>query len=218
MGGKRSKTTAVAQPQAVEPHRDANAANAFSDFLLGVTLWIFGGGLIWYFELPVNFDVTDHDFNPLIFVPVLFGVIGAYQLVRAGLRTRRSRKFGASTLEVGPARRGQKLTGLVRTPTDLAPTGDYTVILKCIRTTQRGSDERAHHVDELMWEGKWTVSRDAVRSSAGIPFQFMIPSNMPVSRGAPVQSTSDGDVRWVLTANAPMPGLDYYAPFAIRVL
>jgi hypothetical protein len=46
----------------------------------------------------------------------------------------------------------------------------------------------------------------------------MIPSNTLVSRGAPVQSTSDGDVRWVLTANAPMPCLDYYAPFAIRVL
>jgi hypothetical protein len=70
----------------------------------------------------------------------------------------------------------------------------------------------------LIWERKWTVPRDTVRSSAGIPFQFMIPSNMPVSRGAPVQSTIDGDVRWVLTANAPMPGLDYYAPFAIRVL
>jgi hypothetical protein len=217
MSRKSAKTTTVAQPQAVAPHRDANAANAFSDFLLGVTLWLFAGGLTWYFELPLNFDVTDREFNPLTLVPVVLGVIGAYQLVRAGLRTWRSRKFGASTLEVGPARRGQKLAGTVRTPTDLAPTGDYTVILKCIRTTQRGSDQRAHHVDELMWEDKWIVKRDAVRSSAGIPFQFMIPSNLPVSRGAPVQSTSDGDVRWVLTANAPMPGLDYYAPFAITV-
>ena len=38
-----------------------------------------------------------------------------------------------------------------------------------------------------------------------------------VGLGAPVQSDSDGDVRWVLTANAPMRGLDYYAPFAITV-
>jgi hypothetical protein len=124
VGSKRSKTTAGAQPQVVEPHRDANAANAFSDFLLAVTLWIFGGGLIWYFELPLNFDVTDREFNPLVFVPVLFGVIGAYQLVRAGLRTRRNRKFGASTLEVGAARRGHKLTGLLCTTVDLAPIGD----------------------------------------------------------------------------------------------
>jgi len=214
---KGKKTATVAQPAPVEPHRDANAANAFSDFLLGVTLWLFAVGLTWYFELPLNFDVTDRDFNPLSFVPVLLGAIGTYQLIRASFRQWRSRKFGASTLEVGQARRGQKLSGTVRTPVDLAATGDYTIILKCIRTTQRGSDERAHHVDELLWEDKWIVKSDAVRSSAGIPFQFMIPSNLPVSKGAPVQSTSDGDVRWVLTANAPMPGLDYYAPFAIRV-
>jgi hypothetical protein len=214
---KGKKTAIIVQPEPVEPHRDANAANAFSDFLLGVTLLVMGGLLIWYFELPLNFDVTDRDFNPLILVPVLLGAIGLYQLARAAWRNWRNRKFGASILDVGTARRGQKLSGTVRTPFDLAPAGDYTIILKCIRTKRTGSDERSHSIEELLWEQKWVVSRDAVRSSAGIPFQFMIPSHLPVSRGAPVQSESDGDVRWVLTANAPMPGLDYYAPFAIRV-
>ena len=176
-----------------------------------------GGLFVWYFELPLNFDVTDLEFNPVILVPVIFAAIGVFQLLRAAWRNWRNRKFGASILDIGTARRGQKLSGTVRTPFDLAPTGDYTIIFKCIRTKRTGSDERSHSIDELLWEEKWVVSRDTVRSSAGIPFQFMIPSHLPVSRGAPIQTGSDGDVRWVLTANAPMPGLDYYAPFAIRV-
>jgi hypothetical protein len=61
------------------------------------------------------------------------------------------------------------------------------------------------------------VAPDGVRSSAGIAFSFDLPADALPSRGPPVQTTSDGDVRWILEVTAPLPGLDFYAVFAVDV-
>ena len=66
-------------------------------------------------ELPLNFNVNDREFNPLVFVPVVFAAIGLYALLKAIRDTLRVRKFGATTLEAGPAKPGGRFEGRLRT-------------------------------------------------------------------------------------------------------
>jgi hypothetical protein len=207
------------RPSASSPATDANAANAFSGFLFAAVLWAIAAWLAWYIGAPLNFNLYDPDFNPLVFLPAAFAAIGAYIAAKATRDALRAKKFGHTTLEAGPGRLGETLHGLVRTERDLAPTGDYHISLKCLRTTfvSGGRDNRGHHVDKLIWSGSRAIAADSVRSSAGIAFAFDLPADALPSRGPPVQTTSDGDVRWILEMTAPLPGLDFYAVFAVDV-
>lgn len=108
MARRRSQQSAAAQPPVV----DANVAG---------TMVLIAVLIPWHFEPPLNFDVTDREFNPLVFVPVVFAVIGLYSLRKAIRDTPRVRKFGATTLQAGPARPGGRFEGLVRSSRDLRP-------------------------------------------------------------------------------------------------
>src|SRR5436190_2227413 len=122
MARRRSQQPAAAQPPVV----DANAANASSGYFFAGAMLLTAVLIPWYFELPLNFNVTDREFNPLVFVP-----------------------------------------------------------------------------------------HGSVQSSVGIPFAFAIPADALPSNGPPVYERQHGNVRWILTVTAPMPGVDYYAVFAI---
>jgi hypothetical protein len=217
---KRNRRQTLAQPPT--PVVDANAANAFGGYLFAGTMGLIAVLIPWYFELPLNFDVTDREFNPLVFVPVVFALIGLYALLKAVRDTLRVRKFGTTTLVAGSANPGRRFEGLLRSSRDLAPDGDYTVQLRCIRTYLVGGPNvnavaggKATYKEELRWEEKVVVPRSSVQSSAGIPFAFSIPADALPSNGPPVYERVHGNVRWILTVTAPVPGVDYYAVFAI---
>ncbi|MBA1140179.1 hypothetical protein [Mesorhizobium neociceri] len=97
MARRRSQQPAAAQPP--EPAVDANAATASSGYFFAGAMLLIAILIPWYFELPLNFNVTDGEFNPLVFVPVVFAVIGLYSLPKAIRDTLRVREFGATTLE-----------------------------------------------------------------------------------------------------------------------
>jgi hypothetical protein len=213
--GRKQSVTGAPVPVA-----DANAANAFSGFLFAAVLWAIAAWLAWYIGAPLNFNLYDPDFNPLVFLPAAFAAIGAYIAAKATRDALRARKFGHTTLEAGPGRLGETLHGLIRTRRDLAATGDYRISLKCLRTTFVSggqTDMRGHHEDRLIWSDIRAIVPEGVRSSAGIAFSFSLPTDALPSRGPPVQTTSDGDVRWILEVTAPLPGLDFYAVFAVDV-
>ncbi|RWA74680.1 hypothetical protein [Mesorhizobium sp.] len=220
MGQKRNRRQAAAQAPA--PTIDANAANASSGYFFAGTMGLIGILIVWYFELPLNFDVTDREFNPLIFIPVLFVLIALYALLKAIRDTLRVRKFGATTLVAGAATPGKRFEGSLRSSRDLAPDGDYRVQLRCIRTYRVGGPiartsgtQKSTYKDELRWQETVVVPRASVRSSAGISFAFQIPPDALPSKGPPVYERVHDNVRWILTVSAPMRGLDYYAVFAI---
>ncbi|WP_149803879.1 hypothetical protein [Mesorhizobium sp. NFR06] len=201
---------------------DANAANASSGYFFAGGMGLIGILIVWYFALPLDFDLNDREFNPLIFVPVLFILIALYSLSKAIRDTLRVRKFGRTTLVVGPATAGRRFEGLLRSSRDPAPGGDYTVQLRCIRTYRVGGPvvntsgtQRSTYKEELRWQEKIVVPCASVRSSAGIPFAFQIPPDALASKGPPIYERVHGNVRWILTVSAPMPGLNYYAAFAI---
>jgi hypothetical protein len=218
MAGKRKRIN----PEAPAPVGDANAANAFGGYVFAAVLLVIAAGITWYFAIPLDVDIASPDFNPLVVVPGSFAAIGLYVAARASRDALRARKFGKTTLVASPVRPGGTLTGIIRTSRDLAPTGDFTVTLRCIRTTfvQDASDSRptGRHADREIWAGSRSIPSESVRASAGVPFSFDIPQDALPSRGPPVQTTTDGDVRWILEATAPMPGLDFYAVFAVTVL
>ena len=204
------------------PVVDANAANASSGYFFAGAMGLIAVLIPWYFELPLNFNVTDREFNPLAFVPVVFAVIGLYTLLKAIRDTLRVRKFGATTLQAGPAKPGGRFQGLLRSSRDLSPSGNYTVKLRCIRTYRVGGPPvntvaggKSTYKEELKYEEKLVVPRGSVLSSVGIPFAFAIPADALPSNGPPVYERQHGNVRWILTVTAPMPGVDYYAVFAI---
>ena len=219
MGGKRNRREPAAQTPS--PMTDANAPNASSGYFFAGGMALIGISIVWYFELPLNFDVTDRDFNPLIFVPVLFVLIALYALLKAIRDTLRVRKFGVTTLVAGPAMAGRRFEGSLRSSRDLAPDGDYTVLLRCIRTYRVGGPvvssgtQRSTYKDELRWQETVVVPCASIRSSAGIPFAFQIPADALASKGPPVYERVHGNVRWILTVSAPMRGLNYHAVFAI---
>lgn len=201
---------------------DANAANAGFNYLVAVAMFIIAAGFIWYFQIKPIFNLNDPDFNPLIFAAAIFAAIGLYQLLKAVRDTLRVRKFGKTTLEAGPAHVGQVFEGKLRASRDLSVRGDYEIILKCIVNEQiqvrirSKNDSGVRHIDRIVWEGRQTVSRDRIRASEGIPFSFVLPADVPPSRGPTIHLDEEG-TRWILTITAPMRGMDYYAIFAIDV-
>jgi hypothetical protein len=119
MTRRRNPQQTVVQSPA--PVVDANAANASSGYFFAGGMGVIAVLIVWYFELPLNFDVNDRDFNPLVFVPIVFAAIGLYSLLKAIRDTLRVRKFGATTLLAGQANPGKRFEGLLRSSRDLAP-------------------------------------------------------------------------------------------------
>ncbi|MBN8548745.1 MAG: hypothetical protein J0M12_05485 [Deltaproteobacteria bacterium] len=107
---------------------------------------------------------------------------------------------------------GQGIKGNIFTKTEVAPDGDYTVMLQCVESYTVGSGKNQRSKTEIHWHGKQTVSR-GTSSRAGIPFSIDIPEYPPETG----YQISRGQVNWQLTITAPTKGLDYAALFIVPV-
>jgi hypothetical protein len=202
----------------------ANAENAWFNLITALIFWVLAILAAWWmhsgYGICFTLNINSRDFCPVIFVPVVFILIGLFFSGRALLDGLRVRKYGRTTLEAGEVFLGGSLTGTIRTTYDLEPLGDYTLRLRCIETVGSGSvsDKNYHHIDELRWEGLGTVKHDSVHSSQGIPVDIPIPEGSGALVTVPGSEigTATG-VRWVLEIRAPLRGLDYYALFLIIV-
>lgn len=178
----------------------------------------------WYGELSLNFNIMSPDFNPFILVPVIFGAIGLYSLVRAVLLTYRLRKFGTSSIETYPVRPGGYFAGRLRSTRAFTATGDFHASVKCIQRVGVLDDPSSAIKtyrsvrDKVVWKTTVTPEGRTIGPDQEIEIAFNLPADGPASRGAPVATDSVGGVRWVLEITAPTPGLNYYAIFAIPVL
>ena len=181
MGRTRNRRTTM---QAPAPVVDANAANASSGYFLAGGMGLIGILIPWYFELPLNFDVTDREFNPLIFIPVVFLVIAFYALLKAIRDTLRVRKFGTTTLIAGTAVPGGRFEGAVRSSRDLTPNGDYTVQLKCIRTYRVGGPVREYQRNaKIDLQGRAQMARNDRRAEYIGPLERRYSLRLPDSTG-----------------------------------
>ena len=202
----------------------SNRANAELNLTTMVVVWILAVLAVWWMRAGYGvrfvFDVHSRNFNPVIFMPILFAALGAFWGARGLLDAFRVWRFGTTVLEAELPFLGGSLKGTIRTDRELSPTGDYTIRLRCIETVQTGSlaARNVRYVDEPRWEGGRIVARGTVRSTTGIPFEIEIPKGVGAlpSRPGSELRTAEG-VRWVLEIFAPLRGLNYYALFLVIV-
>jgi len=189
-----------------------------TDWLMAALLLAAAASAAWMMRSALPLDFSARDFNPLIGIPLFLAAFGIKFLVSAARGSLRGRRFGTSTLVVEGdcVHLGEKLTGIVRTPTRLAPSGDYQLTLRCIEQIREHEliDAAKHRItDHVRWEARRRVVPTTVDSSKGIPFAF----DVPTVALANADARAKGDVRWTLEITAPMSGVDYYEIFGVAV-
>ena len=143
-----------------------------------------------------------------LLIAVVFGVIA----VRSILRFIR---FGPSFCHIdGKAGvLNGKISGKIRSKSEVNPVGDYTVELQCIETYHTGSGKERRSHTKVHWQGQQQVSFAGRSSTAGIPFSFDLPKSPPET----ADQLTLGSVDWRLTIKAPTQGVDYAADFTVPV-
>jgi hypothetical protein len=203
--------------------QSADSRNAQSKIYTALAYWILAGFLGFMIDLmnrgPLVLDVHSRDFNPIIVIPVLLCVPALIFTLRAGIDWLWARRFGISVLEVDDIVAGGQLHGVLRTANDIHASSDFTLRLQCIRSLEkkwagRHGMQQSAVVDDVIGEWKQKVPASGDSSSAGVPFSFALPPEMPPTAGA---QSVDGSVRWALIASAPRVGLHYHSVFPIPV-
>lgn len=187
---------------------------------IGLALWsaaaaILVAGIVWL-GIPGVFEFNAPDFMPVPgFLALALAVFGTIHLAQGFVQSARFGKYGASTLEAGPAVLGQVYRGRIRTDRAIEASGPYTVRLQCESRSAGDSDGEARNRQKtLLWEQIVTVPA-TTRSSIGIPFAFHIPADgIPNRAGSAV---TGHEIYWTLSASAPIAGLHYRAEFPVDV-
>ncbi len=196
--------------------RDANRSAAAG-------LWTFA--LLWnLIALPAGFfgvrDAVTKD-NRAAWMALLFPAVGLGLVVAAARASMRSRKFGASRLDLvtRPAAVGHGLGGVIRTPADIRSADGFALVLSCLRVRRTGSGKNRSTHETVLWQEEKRVSG---QRGAGGPTDGMV-TNIPVAFRIPADGTPcddrdpDDRVVWRLRASASVPGVDYESTFEVPV-
>ncbi len=191
---------------------------------IGLVFWavaaaVLVAGLVWLGPTE-TLDINSRDFFPLPAGFAFFSAaFGTYYVGRGVLLNLRFGKYGASTLDAGPAVLGRVFKGRIRTANDLDPQGPFSLRLSCVRETKTESDSDDNGgsggiVTTPLWEAVASAPA-STRSSAGVPFEFSIPAD---GLRTVTQPYSNGpNIKWTLHVAAPLKGLDYSATFPVIV-
>jgi hypothetical protein len=186
-------------------------------------LWVFA--VLWNLvALPGGFfGVRDAitTGKPGGWVALLFPLVGVGLLVAAARASMRSRKFGASRLDLvtKPAAIGQGLGGVIRTRADVRPADGFSLVLSCVRVVRTGSGRNRSTRETVLWQEE---KRAAGQRGAGAPADGVV-TNIPVAFRIPADAVPGDDrnpndrVVWRLRASASVPGVDYESLFEVPV-
>lgn len=196
---------------------DATGLSGSTNWIMAALLGAAAVATIIAFDIRFVFDLKSPDFTPFVGIPLFLGFFALKSLYSAVRTTMLGRRFGESTLEMSgeSVPLGGTLTGRIRPSARLAPTGDYTITLRCIEqvrvATMKVGETRTE--DHVRWEAMRKLPPASVDPAQGIPFEFAIPDKA-LAIG---DERAKGDVRWTLEVSAPQQGLDYYALFGVIV-
>ena len=195
---------------------DATPFHATTDWTMAALALAAAAGIIWWFQMPLDFDVNSPSFNPAVFVPVALGLYGVVQGAKF-LRARSTGlRFGASVFEMqGQAvALGGTLRGRVMTARNLAAPDGFVLQLRCIEevrySDQAGGGRTGSRADRIRWEATDTVQA-AASSTQGVPVHFDIPTSATAKVG------ESGRVRWTLEVEATVGGARYEAIFGVPI-
>jgi hypothetical protein len=216
----RSSRTVEGTHLRIESANKENAAHYGSTGAgyLFLSVLVFGG-IVFFNRGPLILDVASPDFNPIVVIPLIFAIGGAFNLVRSGKDRLRASWFGTSVLEIDEVFAGHGMHGILRTARDLNPRSGFVLRLQCIRSKQiavpgqRSGSTHHNIIDDVLCELTQKVEGTG-RSSVGLPVDFNLPPDMPATHGAQAIA---GSIRWALIAEARLAGLNYNAVFRIPV-
>lgn len=203
--------------QSIRRIEDATPFHAGTDWIIGLVAMGAGAAIVWWFNLPLEFDPNSPTFNPAIILAGVLVGYGLWQVVKAVRVQTMGHRFGASVFEMeghSPSL-GQTLRGRIITARDLSPPGGFLLRLRCIEAV-RYSDMVGSRMgkkdprDVIRWEAERTVASQA-SSSEGVPVEFLIP------RGATKDAGKDR-LRWTLEIEATVDGERYEALFGVPVI
>ena len=196
------------------------AAGSAVFWWMAAVLPLLGFAVIWIAGVPFRFDVPAREFNPLVLLPVVALLAGLFFMLGAIFMTLRLRKYGTSTLTLDKRPRiGGRVLGRVTSTVDVAPQGEWALVLQCIETIKAaGQQSRVYRTDLTRWESRSTLPASAYTLRAGVPIDIAIPEDCleiadPLERARQTRGT----LRWVLQLNVQRAGLNYLASFAIPI-
>src|SRR3954471_2336129 len=200
---------------------ECNGAPAAGVFWLMVgVLPLLGFLVLWLAGVPLRFDVPAREFNPLVLLPVIASIAGLFFLAGAIFMALRLRRFGRSTLSLDARPRiGGRGAGRITSTVDVAPDGEWGLVLQCIETVKAaGAANRVYSTDLTRWEYKQTLPATAHSLRAGIPVEIAIPADcLELTDPIEIARTKRGALRWVLQLTGRRAGLNYLASFALPI-
>ncbi len=147
---------------------------------------------------------------------LLFAIATLTALACFAYSLSRWRRFGRTTLTLTtvPIIPGDHLRGTITSPSPLHQARTVTVTLECHRTvTQQRGKKTSFHFDSLWKQEEVASIQRGAGGASVIPIAMKIPADLP-SYG---RSNSETTIKWTLTANAQIPGVDFFASYEVPV-
>jgi hypothetical protein len=147
----------------------------------------------------------------VIYIVLIFPLVGAGLLVWAIRQTLRWRRFGESIFNMTtlPGVIGGPFAGVICSARPLHRARQIRLRLACFKRDSSGDSTS----EELQWEDEKLFSGEVLQSGDGIPVLFNIPFDCP-----PTATLSPSlAIVWRLEARALMPGTAYAAQFEVPV-
>lgn len=169
-------------------------------------LWIFFAVPVLWMQVPRYSGA-----GRALLISVAWGM-GFAALTWSLWETWRWRRFGQSCLHLAalPVSAGEALRGEVSSRSVFPVPPLMEVALRCYRYVSGRSRNSRTRVSTL-WESVQTVQ--SIRTEdLRVPLHFNIPSN-----GEPTHEQGNTVIKWVLSVQARVPGVDYLAEFEVPV-
>lgn len=206
-------------PQETLRIEDATPVHTSSSWMVGTLLAAAAVGVVWWFHLPLDFDMQSPSFNPMVFVPVVLLGFGVVQIAKAVRGRALARRFGATRFEMEGKRAapGETLVGRILTARDMRPAGGFLLrmpCIECVRLSDSTDGMRDRTRDEIRWESVSKVEPGPGTSTTGILVRFTIPRDAARKTKRPRR---DSIIRWTLDVSARVDGQAYEALFGVPV-
>ncbi len=183
-------------------------------------IWAFA--LCWNgFSVPLSYILIPRYLaqdNKLVYLILIFPLIGIFILWSAITALLRWRRFGRSYFEMAavPGVIGGDLGGMINTSLKIRPESGFQLHLKCINRYQTISSDSRRNEEKTLWEQSQVMSHvvlEGDRSRSAIPVFFHIPySCKPTDESDPHDK-----IIWQLKIEAKLPGVDYMTQFEVPV-
>lgn len=156
--------------------------------------------------------------KPIVYVGLLFPVVGVFLLVRAIRGSLALHRFGKTVFEMAsiPGVIGGDLKGVIQTRLPEAPPAGLQLRISCVNRVTTGSGDDSTTRENILWREEAQLAPGqfcAGPVGTSIPVSFQIPwESQPTETRGPRD-----EIVWLLEAQASLPGVDYHDIFDVPV-